>query len=458
MSALPLDMSTQAIPYSQDAEEATIGAILVNPSLYAQVGALLSPADFFILRNRYMWEAIQRLANRKDAIDYLTVLNELKAMDKLGEVGGAAYLTQLINSTPNSMNGVVYGKLVSRAAYRRQLLSMADDIKKLAFDEDLTVEDIQSDVSKRIADLNSNHTGDEDTPFMQLVSEYFGEVEELMNNPQKVRGIPTGYYDLDSMLLGLQAPDHIIVAGRPGMGKSALLLSIVMNHLEKDPNAVVGLFPLEMSKQQMTQRAAAIKSRINLKTLKEGKLSADDWRRFVNACGEIGKYKLLMDDRPKLTPDQIRAKCYRWLYKHKRLDYVVIDYLQLMSGGAHYKKDKSREQEIAYISYELKNLAKELNIPVIAAAQLNRSLESRQDKRPILSDLRESGAIEQNADIVCFVYRDEVYNEATEFPNQADIIVAKHRNGALGTVSLYFEKTITRFMNASERSIDLSRI
>lgn len=449
---------SEPIPFSQDAEEATIGAILVNPSIYAQVGGLLTPDDFFILRHKYIWQAIQRLAERKDTIDYLTISNELKAFNQLGDIGGAAYLTQLINNTPNSMHGIAYGKLVNRAAYRRRLMGLADQIKHLALNEEMSIEEIQAGIGKELTELNANHTGDEDMPFLQLVSDYFGEVESLMNNPTKLRGVPTGFHVLDNILLGLQAPDHLIFAGRPGMGKSSFLLSIVMNRLASDENAVVGFFPLEMSKQQMTQRAAAIKAGINLKTLKEGKLSPDDWRRFVKACGEIGKYKLLMDDRPALTPEQVRAKCYRWLYQYKRLDYIVIDYLQLMSGGGQYKKEKNREQEIAYISTSLKNLAKELNIPVIAAAQLNRNLETRQDKRPVLSDLRESGAIEQNADIVGFLYRDEVYNEASEFPNQADIIIAKHRNGATGTVSLYFEKTLTKFLNAAERSVDLRHI
>lgn len=462
MSALPIEppnnWGDQPIPYSQDAEEATIGAILVNPAIYAQVGGILTPDDFFILRHKYIWQAIERIVERKDSIDYLTVVNELKALDKLADIGGAAYLTQLINNTPNSMHGVVYGKLVNRAAYRRRLMALSDEIKHLALNEEMSIEDIQAGIGKELTDLNANHTGDTDTPFLQLVSDYFGEVESLMNDPAKLRGIPTGFHVLDNILLGLQAPDHLIFAGRPGMGKSSFLLSIAMNRLAADENAVIGFFPLEMSKQQITQRAAAIKAGINLKTLKEGKLSPDDWRRFVKACGEIGKYKLLLDDRAALTPEQVRAKCYRWLYQYKRLDYIVIDYLQLMSGGAQYKRKDNREQEIASISTALKNLAKELNVPVIAAAQLNRNLESRADKRPVLSDLRESGAIEQNADIVCFLYRDEVYNEATEFPNQADVIIAKHRNGATGTVSLYFEKTLTKFMNAAERSVNLGHI
>lgn len=443
------------VPYSQEAEEATIGAVLVDASKYIMVSDFLRAEDFFILRHRYIWESFQKLDERGEPIDYLTVTAQLKAAGRLSEIGGPAYLTQLINATPTSVHGETYAHLVERAAIRRRLMVAGDEIKALALNEEMVVDDVVGRAQQTIIDVTNKYEQGGEVSFFDSVSEYFDVVENLMDSDDKIVGTPSGFNDFDNLTLGFQSPDLLIFAGRPGMGKSSFLLSLTMNRLRSDPNANIGWFPLEMSRKQMTQRAVSLESGINIQTLKNGKLTPREWSKFVSKTGEISQYKLHIDDRPRLTPAQVRSKIYQWTSRHGKLDYVVIDYLQLMTGG---KRFGNREQEISYISEELKNMAKEFDIPVLAAAQLSRSVEQRQDKRPILSDLRESGGIENNADLVVFLYRDEVYNEATEFPNQADIIVAKHRNGPTGTISLYFEKTLTKFMNSAERSVDLSHI
>lgn len=442
-------------PYSQEAEEATIGAVLVDASQYIIISGFLHPEDFFILRHRYVWEAFQTLDERGIPIDYLTVVDQLKSAGQLAEIGGPAYLTQLINSTPTAIHGEVYARLVEGDATRRRLMAASDEIKALALAENMIVSEVISKATQTVLDIANRSEQGSDVSFFDYVSEYFDTVERLIDSPNKIVGIPSGFKDYDDLTLGFQSPDLIIFAGRPGMGKSAFLLSLTMNRLRINPNAHIGWFPMEMSAGQMTQRAVSLEAGINLQTLKNGQLSRSDWSKFVDKTGQISKYGLHIDDRPRLSPSQMRAKIYQWLSRFGKLDYVVVDYLQLMTGDKG-RKYGNRQEEISYISEELKNMGKEFNIPMLSAAQLSRELERRADKRPQLSDLRESGAIEQNADIVTFLYRDEVYNPDTEFPNQCELITAKHRNGPTGTIELYFEKTLTKFMNAEYRPMDLS--
>lgn len=441
-------------PYSQEGEEATIGAVLVDAAQYIIVSGFLHPEDFFILRHCYIWEAFQTLDERGTPIDYLTVTEQLKSAGHLSEIGGPAYLTQLINATPTSVHGEVYGRLVEAKATRRRLLAAGDIIKGLALAEDMNVPDVVSKAAQAVLDVVNHSEQGHDVSFFDYVSKYFDRVDQLIASPNKIVGVPSGFTDYDDLTLGFQAPDLIIFAGRPGMGKSAFLLSLTMNRFRINPDAQIGWFPMEMSAEQMTQRAVSLEAGINLQTLTNGRLSRSDWSRFVEKTGQISKYGLHIDDRPKLSPSQMRAKIYQWLSRFGKLDYVVVDYLQLMKGDK--AKYGTRQEEISDISEDLKNMAKEFSIPMLSAAQLSRQLESRADKRPQLNDLRESGAIEQNADIVTFLYRDEVYNPETEFPNQCELITAKHRNGPTGTVELYFEKTLTKFMNSAYRSVDLS--
>jgi replicative DNA helicase len=440
-------------PYSQEAEEAAIGAILVNPVAYFGVAAFLKADDFFILRHRYIWQALERLHERSEPIDYLTLTQELKDLGRLVEIGGPAYLTQLINNTPTSVHAEVYGRLVERAATRRRLMAAADQIKGLALNEEMTVEQVISESEAKLFDVTERQLTKELIPMQEAVSDYFDRIEYLMQNRGAAFGVPTGFKDLDKLLGGLQKSDLIIFAGRPGMGKTSFLLSAAINMARL--GARIAVFSLEMGVEQIVQRLISMEAGINSQNLRLGQLSQQEWARFVHAAGNLSNFRIFIDDTAAMNPLELRTKSFRLAREHG-LDLIVVDYVQLMNAGGAY--ENNRVQEVSFISRNMKELARELNVPVLSAAQLSRAVEQRHDKRPQLSDLRESGSIEQDADVVMFLYRDEVYNEATEFPNQAEIIISKHRNGPTGTINLYFEKTLTKFMNAAERSVDLSHI
>lgn len=444
---------TGRAPFSQEAEEATIGAILTNPAAYFGVAAFLRIDDFFVLRHRYIWEAMGRLSERSEPLDYLTVMQELKDMGRLQEIGGPAYLTQLINNTPTSVHAEVYGRLIERAATRRRLMNASDQIKALALNEEITIEQVIKEAESRLFEVTERQLVRELMPIREAIGNYFDHIEHMMQNQDMTLGLPTGFKDLDKLLGGLQKSDLLIFAGRPGMGKTSFMLSAALNMARL--GARIAIFSMEMGVEQIVQRLISMESSINMQNLRTGQISQKEWRRFVEVAGKLGNFNIYIDDSAAMNPLQLRTKCLRMQREHG-IDLVIIDYMQLMNAGGVY--ENNRVQEISFISRNLKEMARELNVPVLSAAQLSRAVEQRQDKRPQLSDLRESGSIEQDADVVMFLYRDEVYNEATEFPNQADIIVAKHRNGPTGTISLYFEKTFTKFMNAAERSVDLSHI
>ncbi len=443
----------QPAPYSLEAEEATIGAVLIDPAMYYSLAAFLKADDFFLLRHRYIWEAFQRLVERDQPLEYLTVLNELRDIGRLDEVGGPAYLTQLANSTPTSVHAEVYGRLVERSAIRRRLLATADQIKALALDDTLTIEQVIDDAETKLFEVTDRQLSRDLIPLSQALGDYFDRIEHLMRYQDQAIGLPTGFKDLDKLLGGLQRTDLLIFAGRPGMGKTSFMLSAAINMARL--GARIAVFSMEMGVEQIVQRLVSMEAGINSQNLRSGHLTQQEWSRFVRAAGLLSSFRIFIDDTPAMNPMQMRTKCRRLAREHG-IDLVVVDYLQLMNAGGAYSNN--RVQEVSFISRSLKELARELNVPVLSAAQLSRAVEQRQDKRPVLSDLRESGSLEQDADVVMFLYRDEVYNEATEFPNQADVLVSKHRNGPTGTVSLYFDKTLTKFLNAAERSVDLSRI
>ncbi len=440
-------------PYSQEAEEAVLGAILINPVSYFGVAAFLKADDFFILRHRYIWESMTRLHERGEPIDLVTLIQELKDLGHLLEIGGPAYLTQLSNSAPTSQHAEVYGRYVEAMATRRRLMATADQIKALALDQEITVDQVIADSEARLFDVTERKLNKELIPMHDAVNDYFDRIEYLMNNKNVTLGVPSGFKDLDKLLGGFQKSDLLIFAGRPGMGKTSFMLSAALNMARL--GARIAVFSMEMGVEQIVQRLVSMESAINTQNLRSGQLSQQEWARFVHAAANLSRLPIYIDDSAALNPLELRTKALRMAREHG-LDLIVVDYLQLMNAGGTY--ENNRVQEISYISRSVKELARELNVPLLSAAQLSRAVEQRQDKRPQLSDLRESGSIEQDADVVMFLYRDEVYNEATEFPNQAEIIVSKHRNGPTGTISLYFEKTLTKFMNAAERSVDLSRI
>jgi replicative DNA helicase len=438
-------------PFSQEAEEAVIGAVLLDPSTFLSIASFLRVDDFFLQRHKKIWEAMLRIHDRKDGIDLITTADELENLRVLDEVGGRSYLLQMLTNVGSSSYAEIYARLVERAAIRRRLLEAADKIRSVAYDETLSIETVISAAEQQIFNVTDQRVKGEFVQLSQALSEYYDRVEQMIQSRSGSPGVPSGFRDLDMLLGGFQKSDLLVFAGRPGMGKTSWLLTSAMNVARL--NGCVAIFTMEMGVEQLIQRMVAMESGVNMQKLRLGKLDLNDQARFTEAVGRIANFPIFIDDTPAMSPLEMRNKCRR--LKHEfGLDLVIVDYMQLMNAGGSY--ENNRVQEISYISRSLKEMARELNVPLISAAQLSRAVEQRQDKRPVLSDLRESGSIEQDADIVMFLYRDEVYNEATEFPNQADVIVAKHRNGPTGTISLYFDKALTKFKDVNAHRVDLS--
>ncbi len=438
-------------PHSVEAEEAVLGSILINPDALFEVAAFLQADDFFIVRNAWVWEALLRVQDRNEQIDYVTVVEELRQQNRLDDIGGPAYVTYLVNHTPSSIYTETYGRIVERAAIRRRMLNAASEIARLAHEEDADINDVIDRSESALFGVTERRLTQELVPIRNVVAEYYDRISYLYTQKADSLGVPTGFSDLDQLLGGLQKSDLLIVAGRPGMGKTSWLLSVALNAAQAGSR--VAIFSLEMSNEQIVQRFVASETAIGTHKLRLGKLDDREWALFVESVGRLGKLKIYLDDTPALTPIQMRAKCRR-LYGEHGVDLVMVDYLQLMTAGT--TRSDNRVQEISVISRQLKQLARELNVPVLAAAQLSRAVEQRQDKRPQLSDLRESGSIEQDSDVVMFIYRDEAYNEETDRPNEADIIVAKHRNGPTGSVALYFIKEQTKFGNLRKDTVDVT--
>lgn len=443
----------QPIPNSVEAEEAVLGSILTNPEKYAVVRGFLKTTDFFILRNQYIWQALDRLQERRESIDFLTVIAELKAIGRFEEIGGVVYLTQLVNNTPTSIHAETYGRMVQRAALRRTMLHASDAIRSLALDEEITTDHARAEMAKLTAEINGVDITGQRRGLRELLNAAFARVEDRMNNPDAMLGIPTGFRDLDNLLLGMQKTDLTIVGAVPGMGKTSWMLSVALNMARRGVR--VGFVSQEMGDDQITNRLLSLESAVNLQAVRSGNMNASEFARYTRAGGNIANLdKNFIIDQNTVTPDVLRGKVMKWAGEGG-IDVLFVDYLQIMSSGGLFKPSE-RVQAVGYFARSLKELAREMRIPVIAAAQLNREIANRQDKRPYLSDLRESGEIEQSADVVLFIHRDDYYNPASERPNAADIIIGKHRNGPTGEITLHFEKTLTKFSNSMERTVDLS--
>lgn len=443
--------SQQQLPHSREAEEAVLGAVLVNPDAYYDVANFLSKDDFFLHRNSWIYEAFQNLHEQRQPVDILTVAEELERQNRLTEGGGQAYLVALINNVPTSLHAAAYGRIVEETATRRRLLQAASSIARLAYQEDQQIEDVVNEAEKSIFGVSERRLTHQLQPITQVLSEYYDRIDHLARHPDETVGVPTGFFDLDSLLGGLQKSDLLIIAGRPGQGKSGFLLSIAKNAAQLHKKHVA-MFSLEMSNEQLVQRLVAQETGIDSQRLRMGKLQADEWPLFTQAVSTLSDTRIFLDDTPSLTPLQLRTKCRR-LHLEVGLDLVIIDYLQLMTGDSRID---NRVQEVSYISRNLKALARELNVPVLTAAQLSRAVEQRADKKPVLSDLRESGSLEQDADVVMFIYRPDQYETDTARQNIAEIIVAKHRNGPVNTVELVFRKNLAKFENAATRRVDLA--
>ena len=446
----PADFQERNIPFSAEAEEAVLGAILLNPEVWVDIASFLQQDDFFLLRHRWIWEAMQRITERNESLDYLTVSEELSQLGHLEDIDGTASLVRLINNTPVSVHAEVYGRIVERAALRRRLLAAAETIQGVARDEKQNTDDVIKQTEESIFSAIESREKRELVPISSIIEDYYRRIEYLIRHSDAPLGLPTGFRAIEQLLGGMQKSDLLIFAGRPGMGKTSFLLSVMLFVARQGGR--VAFFTMEMDREQIVQRLASMETGITMQKLRLGQLSNNEQGRLVEAMDRLGELQIFVDDTPALNPLELRAKCRRMNFR-TGVDLIIVDYMQLMNAGGAY--ENNRVQEISFISRSMKELARDLNIPLLSAAQLSRAVEQRQDKRPQLRDLRESGSIEQDADIVMFLYRDEVYNEATEIPGQADIIVAKHRNGPTGTVSLFFDKAVTRFRDVNARPVDL---
>lgn len=443
-------------PHSPEAEEAVIGGVLTDPGLYVEV-AYLKPDDFHINRLAIVWDALMHLSGRKEGIDVLTVSAEIAAMGKGDQFEDKArgFLVNLINRTPTSTNTPTYARLIQRLAIRRRLLTAADEIKTLAYDEQLSVEQITEQSVKRLHRVtDSNRDGE--LAWGDMIAQSFIETERRMEGEGTYLGVPSGFRDLDELLGGFERSGLYLIGARPGMGKTSLLLTIMLSAMKAGYR--VGLLSQEMDSLQIAQRFSALESGINLHNIRLGRFDPAQYARYVETVGRLGKLAPFgyVSDARNVTPTQLLAKAARW-QNENGLDLLMVDYIQIMSDGGVFRAD-NRTGIVGYFAESLKSIARELHVPVIAATQLNRDLENRADKHPQLSDLRESGSLEQAADVVAFLYRDVVYNEATEFPNKAEVVVAKHRNGPTGTIDLHFEKSLTRFADQHTIKIDLSEL
>ena len=438
--------ASTVVPHSREAKEAVVGAVFINPEVYYDVAQFLSADDFYIHRHKWIWESFTSLHEQRIPIDLLTVSNELDKRGQLGELGGPAYLTALVNQVPSSLNAESYGHIVEGHSIRRKMIDAANKIASIAYNEKTNVDDVMDEAEKAVFNVSERRLKHDLQPISNVLSEYYDRIDTLAKRPDKIVGVPTGFIDLDKMLTGLQPSDLLIIAGRPGQGKTGFLLSIAKN-AGLTHKKHVAIFSLEMSNEQVVQRLIAQETGIDSQRLRTGKLQENEWPLFTHSIEVFGDTHIYLDDTPAITPLQLRTKCRR-LHLEFGLDLIIIDYLQLMGGDT---RTDNRVQEVSYISRNLKVLARELNVPVLAAAQLSRAVEQRSDKRPVLSDLRESGSLEQDADIVMFIYRPDQYEKDTVKQNVAEIIVAKHRNGPVGSVELVFRGALAKFENAATR-------
>ncbi len=445
--------SAPVVPHNREAEEALLGSVLINPEAYYDVAPFLQAEDFYIHRHQWIWQVFVRLHERRSPIDFLTVTEDLGRMGQLAEIGGAAYLTYLVTNVPTSLHAEAYGRIIEDNSLRRRMLAAANDIAKLAFKEGSGIDEVMDEAEKAIFGVSERRLTRDLQPIQQVLSDYYDRIDQLARQGGDLFGVPTGFIDLDRLLMGLQPSDFILIAGRPGTGKTAFMLTAAKNAAQIHKKHVA-IFSLEMSNEQLVQRLISQETGIDSQRLRTGKLDEDEWPLFTQAIEVLSDTRIFLDDTPALTPLQLRTKCRR-LHLEFQLDLILVDYLQLMSSGS---RAENRVQEVSYISRNLKVLARELNVPVLAAAQLSRAIEQRADKEPQLSDLRESGSLEQDADIVMFIHRPELYEKDALKKNVAQIKVSKHRNGPVGTVELIFRNNVAKFENAATRVVDLSQV
>lgn len=440
---LPNSPSERVPPHSAEAEQAILGGILLDPEALGSVIEIIEPQDFYHEAHQTIYQQLLNLFDRGDPIDIITLTESLQARQLLERCGGAPYITGLTDLVVTSANIVHYAKIVKEKATLRKLIQVSSDIFSRCFDLDTEMDNFLDDVEKQIFDIAEKKVHPDYYPIRDVVKESFERIERLTQAKEFVTGIPTGFDDLDRLTAGFQPSDLIIVAGRPGMGKTALALNVAQ-HCASEHGVGVGIFSLEMSKNQLVTRMLCSEALVDSQRLRRGYIELPEMQRLIQAAGKLAESPILIDESAT-TVLEIRATARRMMVENG-IGLIIVDYLQLMRGRAGAER---REQEISEISRSLKILAKELNVPIIAISQLNRRVEDRRDRRPELADLRESGAIEQDADLILFIYRDEVYNRDEANPNRgiAEIIVGKQRNGPTGIVKLAFQSQYTTFRN-----------
>jgi replicative DNA helicase len=438
-------------PNNVEAEEALLGSLLIDTDAIFDVAAFLRAEAFYLEKNRWVYQAILDLNSDHKPVDLITLSDELRRREQLDELGGEAYLIGLINLVPTSVNARSYGRIVEAAALRRRMIKAASTIANLAYEEDEDITVVIDRAEQSLFSVSEERLTRDLMPVREIAGSYLARIEELHARGDDVIGVPTSFNDLDRLLGGLNKSDLIIMAARPGMGKTALQLAIGQAAARRFDKRVA-MFSLEMSGEQLVQRMIAAETRIDSQRLRRGDLQESEWPIFYEAVGRLSMAQIFIDDTPSITPMQLRTKCRR-LYAEHGIDLIMVDYLQLMQAE---RTTTNRVQEISEISRALKGLARELDVPVVANSQLSRAVEQRQDKRPQLSDLRDSGSIEQDADVVIFIYRDEYYNpDTSERPNIAEINVAKHRNGPTAVVDLYWHGQLATFRNLQRQEIAL---
>ncbi len=432
----------RTMPNSVEAEQSVIGSMLMDRDAIISASEYLLAEDFYHKQYGILFEAILELFNKNEPVDFITLQEKLKEKDVPPEISSLEYISDLVGSVPTSANVRFYINIVREKSILRRLIRITDNIQNECYAQKQDLETVLAETEKSIFQLLQSRISGDFVPIKQIVINALDRIERASKLQGNVTGIATGFIDLDYRMSGMQPSDLILIAARPSMGKTAFVLNIAQ-YVAFHNDLATAIFSLEMSKEQLVNRLFSLESRVDAQVLRNGNLTDTDWEKLIESAGTIGKSKLIIDDTPGISISELRSKCRKYKLEHD-LKLIIIDYLQLMSGSG---RSDSRQQEISDISRSLKALARELHVPVVALSQLSRAVEQRPDHRPMLSDLRESGAIEQDADVVMFIYRDDYYNKDTEQKNIAEIIIAKQRNGPIGTVNLVWLPQYTKFAN-----------
>lgn len=439
-------------PQNLEAESSLLGALLIDTDAIVKVADIIRTEDFYETKHQKIYAGIKKLYESHTPIDVLTLTDQLRNSNQLEEIGGAQYLTELTNYVPTAAHSAQYAEIVASKALRRRLIKASQDITNFGYDEDQSLQNLIEQAEARLFEVSQQHVKQDIVSMEQILVESFDRLDELHKDKGTIRGVPTGYRDLDNVLAGFQKSDLFILAARPSMGKTAMVLNLAHNVATKAGLPVL-IFSLEMSKEQLVDRILSKESGVDAWDLRTGNLTDEDFEKIGQAMGTLSEAPIYIDDSPGITVSDLRTKARREAHL-RPLGLIIVDYLQLMSGGSKFGGDGNRVQEISEISRGLKSIARELNVPLIALSQLSRSVESRNPQIPQLSDLRESGSIEQDADVVAFLYREDYYNPDTDRKNILSFMIKKHRNGPTRDVELYFDKEKQSISSLDKRHTD----